>query len=149
MVNIIIPIMISILESIQISLRFKKCFSYQRIVHFFYIFQSLASVSDLMSRLKRTSVSGLMTSQVVDTRRRKSMSSAIKEKNVIVILAIIAIVFAACNIPMAVARIMIGPSHAKNVAFQVWTFSDFDAISFGRFLFDFVTFSLVFLFRRF
>jgi hypothetical protein len=73
-----------------------------------------------MSRLKRQSVTALSTStsQIVDTRR-KSMSSAIKEKNVIVILAIIAIVFAACNIPMAVARIMIGPGYTFDVAFQV------------------------------
>jgi len=77
-------------------------------------FQPLFSVSDLTSRLRSPSVA----STVVEPRR-KSMSTPTKEKNVIVILAVISILFATCNIPQSVCRIMNGPDNAKNAAFQV------------------------------
>jgi hypothetical protein len=78
-------------------------------------FQPLFSVADLSSRLRNTD--GRQPS-LADARRR-SVATSMKEKNVIVILAIIAIVFAACNIPQAVCRIMNVPSRAKDVPFQV------------------------------
>jgi hypothetical protein len=47
------------------------------------------------------------------------MSSAAKDKNVILILSIISVVFAMCNVPQAVCRIMNESSRAKDADFQV------------------------------
>ena len=85
-------------------------------------------MSDLTSRLRNSDVTQVTPATTTSTMttmndaRRRSMAASMKERSVIVILAVISIVFAACNIPQAICRILNIPARSKEVSFQVLDF---------------------------